>query len=697
MKATEANLLRFLSIRNQLVIPIYQRPYSWTRKQCDQLWHDIVRVATDDTIPAHFIGSVVYIQEGIYHATSTQQMLVIDGQQRLTTVSLLLLALAKAIDDEDAYRINRATILDYYLFNRLMKGEQTYKIMLTQSDKDTFICLLDDRDIPALPSQRILSNFQFFKDAIKNSQLSIDEIFSGISKLVIVDVSLDRQNDNPQLIFESLNSTGLDLSQADLIRNYILMGLPPKHQEEIYTRYWYPMEERFGHAEYSTLFDRFMRNYLTLRSEGGNIPNVGAVYSEFKKYIEGRDISEVVADVAHFSRYFVRIAFPERNDDETIQKLMENINTLKVDVAYPLLLEVFDDFDQHNLLSRDEFIEILRLVESYVIRRVIVGIPTNSMNKTFATFKRNIDKDDYLNSVKYAFIRLSSYQRFPRDEEFETEFVLKDIYNLRQRRNYLLSRLENYDRKETVNIEEYTIEHIMPQNPILPLAWQTELGPEWKSLHARYLHTIGNLTLTGYNSELSDKTFQEKRDMKGGFADSPLRLNRNLAKLERWNQTEIEDRALELATIAKRIWRYPQLEVEIITEYEEKFESADNVNSLDNFDHLYGDMLELFEVLRKRILNLDSSVREEIKKLYIAYKTTTNFVDIVPQKSRLRLVLNMRFDEVSDPEGKCVDVTNKAHWGNGDVEVSLKSRAELEYVMYLIRQSFEKHTDEVLA
>lgn len=695
MKATEANLLEFLSVRKQLVIPIYQRTYSWTRSQCQQLWQDIMRVAADETIPAHFIGSVVYIQEGIYHATSAQQMLVIDGQQRLTTVSLLLLAIANTINDEKAERINSATIRDYYLFNNLMKGDQKYKIMLTQSDKDTFINLLEQREMPGSPSPRILDNYQFFVDAIEKSNLSVEEIFQGVSKLVVVDVSLDRQNDNPQLIFESLNSTGLDLTQADLIRNYILMGMPASKQEEIYTRYWYPMEQRFGHAEYARLFDRFMRDYLTVKSKAGTIPNIDAVYNEFKKYIQGKDITEVVADVALFSRYFVRLAFPDRNEDPVIRAIMENINTLKVDVAYPLLLEAFDDFEQGGLLTREGFIEILDLVESYVLRRAIVGIPTNSMNKTFATFKRSIDKGDYLNSVKYAFMKLDSYRRFPRDEEFVSEFVLKDIYNLSQRRNYLLSKLENNGRKERVNIEEYTIEHVMPQNENLSAQWQRELGDDWKGIQIRYLHTIGNLTITGYNSELSDRSFLEKRDMTGGFADSPIRLNRGLAKLDRWGREQIDQRATSLAHMALDIWKFPNLAAEIIARYERMPEVNGDEYSLDHFEHLNGDILELFEALQKRILNLDSSVREEVKKLYIAYKTTTNFVDIIPQKSRLRLSLNMRFDEINDPEGKCSDVTDKGRWGNGDIEVGVSSLDEIEYTLFLIRQSFEKHTDEI--
>lgn len=438
-----------------------------------------------------------------------------------------------------------------------------------------------------------------------------------------------------------------------------------------------------------------MRDYLTIKSEAGTIPNIGEVYNEFKKYIQGKSITEVVADVALFSRYFVRLAFPERNDDPVIRAIMENINTLKVDVAYPLLLEAFDDFELGGLLSREEFIVILDLVESYVIRRAIVGIPTNSMNKTFATFKRAIVKEDYLNSVKYAFMKLDSYRRFPRDEEFVSEFTLKDIYNLRQRRNYLLSKLENNGRKEHVNIEEYTIEHIMPQNENLSSTWQQDLGPDWKDIQMHYLHTIGNLTLTGYNSEMSDRPFLEKREIMGGFADSPLRLNRGLAKLDSWNREQIELRAQSLANTALGIWKFPNLPNEVVAQYDQKPEDNGDDYSIDQFEHLNGDMLDLFEALRKRILNLDASVREEVKKLYIAYKTTTNFVDIVPQKSRLRLSLNMQFDEINDPRGRCNDVTDKGRWGNGDVEVGISSHDEIEYAMFLIRQSFEKHTDEL--
>jgi predicted transport protein len=293
-------------------------------------------------------------------------------------------------------------------------------------------------------------------------------------------------------------------------------------------------------------------------------------------------------------------------------------------------------------------------------------------------------------------MNLDSYRRFPQDDEFWNELGIKDVYNLRQRRNYLLNKLENYDRKEIVNIEEYTIEHIMPQNPNLSYEWQEALGSEWRDIQSRYLHTIGNLTLTGYNPELSDRPFYEKRDMKGGFAESPLRLNRGLAKLESWGAKEINDRAQELADMALKIWRYPDLDQEIFEYYQAKIEPDLEEYSLEHFDYLQGEIRVLFEALRTRILNLAASVREEPKAKYIAYKTTTNFVDINPQKSRLRIWINMNFEEVDDPRSICRDVSEVGHYGNGEVEFGIGSYDEIEYGMNLIRQSFEKHTDDIL-
>ena len=696
MRATETKFLPFLQGIKQFIIPIFQRTYSWKIPQCEQLWEDIKRAASDDSLSGHFVGSIVYIERGLYQVTAVPQLLVIDGQQRITTLSLLLIALGKVMDEgQPPPDLSRKKINNYYLVNQDEEGDLHYKLMLTQSDKDTLIALIEDRDPPPRASIRLIENYRFFLEQIRKSEEDLSSIYHGISKMIIVDISLDRGRDNPQLIFESLNSTGLELSQADLIRNYILMGLENVEQTDLYNHYWFPMEQSFGHAtEYAEKFDRFMRDFLTIKT--GRIPNIRNVYSEFKIYVQPKlalPIQEEVADIYRYSKYFVRLAF-HKDQDEDINQVLNDINTLRVDVAYPFLMEVYDDYENHRI-DRSVFLEILQLVESYVFRRVICGIPTNTLNKTFATMMKEIDKEAYVETVKAAFAVKDSYRRFPTDEEFVREFVVKDVYSLRNR-NYLLRKLENYDRKEVVDVESYTIEHIMPQNPNLSEAWQRDLGPQWKEIQGRYLHTIGNLTLTGYNPELSDRPFREKREMKGGFADSPLRLNRELAQIEQWNESAIQLRSESLAQVAVRIWAYPRLPEEVLNKYRkaEDVEPGTRYSIETHAKYLRGPIRELFEELRKRILNLDSSVSEDILKIYIAYKTDTNFVDIIPQRSQLRLIINMPFAEIDDPKHICRDITNLGKWGNGDIETKVASLADIEDVMPLIRQSFETHRDE---
>lgn len=694
MKAVETNLLKFLQGTKQFIIPIYQRKYSWTINQCHQLWNDILRAAIDEKIKGHFVGSIVYIERGLYQISSVPQLLVIDGQQRMTTLTLFLLALGKAIEESDrTWDITKKKIMNYYLVNNEEEGEYYHKLILTQSDKETLISLISDKKLPEDLSQRVYANYSFFLENIKNSGVDLNMLFQGISKLIVVDISLDRDNDNPQLIFESLNSTGLDLSQADLIRNFVLMKLEPKAQTELYSEYWYPMERSFENQNDSTLFDRFMRDYLTVKT--GKIPNIQDVYAVFKDYVyqqSERTVHSTVEDIYRYSKYFVKLAFQTEKDKEINQVLID-INTLKVDVSYPFLLEIYDDFE-HQKLSKNDFVTILKLVEAYVFRRAICGVPTNSLNKTFAVLIKEIDKESYLESTTAAFLLKESHRRFPKNEEFSQELLVKDMYNFRNR-NYWLRKLENHNRKEIVDIESYTIEHIMPQNQNLLPEWRKDLGVNWEEIQKSYLHTLGNLTLTRYNSELSDKPFLQKRDMEGGFADSPLRLNRGLGKLNVWNEDEITKRAHSLVDLAVQVWEYPLLSDDIIAVYRKKgSESGGITYTIADHPELQGELMTVFEDLSKRICNLDSSVRMEFKKLYIAFKTTTNFVDIVIQKSKLRLSLNMAFNEVQDPKGICKDVSNLGRWGNGDVEVGVSSVDDIDYTMFLIKQSFEKHRDD---
>ncbi|AKB28175.1 hypothetical protein MSSIT_1456 [Methanosarcina siciliae T4/M] len=694
MKATEAKLLDFLRKSPQFVIPIYQRTYSWTEKECLQLWDDILRTGSNDEISAHFVGSIVYIEKGIYQVSSQSPLLVIDGQQRLTTVTLLIAALSRALDQLDEEKrepldgFSPRKLRNYYLLNPEEEGERHYKLILSQTDKDSLTSIVGSREQPKEYSLRVMENFKLFESWIAGCKDDLMPLCKGLAKLVVVDIALNRDQDNPQLIFESMNSTGKELSQADLIRNYILMGLEPQLQTRLYEQFWRPMEVDFGQEAYSDQFDGFMRHYLTVKT--GEIPRIGEVYEAFKVHASSTKtahagVEALVADIRTFSRYFCAMALGKEKDPN-LKLAFNDLRELRVDVAYPFLLELYHDYAT-GMLSREDFVAAVRLIESYVFRRAICSIPTNSMNKTFATFSRYLKKDHYLKSIQVHFFQLPSYRRFPNDEEFKRELKIRDIYNFRSR-SYWIRRLENYERKERVQVDEYTIEHIMPQNENLPTAWETELGIEWKRIHETWLHTLGNLTLTGYNSEYSDRAFAEKRDMPGGFKESPLKLNKGLGQLDRWNEETIKERASGLAEIALNVWAMPKLTTDTLEAYRPK----DTVSGYTIEDHPYlltGTVHELFEAFRKEVLALDPCVTEEFLKLYVAYKAETNFVDVVPQAKRLILSLNLPFSDINDPRGLCKDVSDFGCWGNGDVKVGLGSLNELPYVIGLVRQSFE--------
>lgn len=692
MKATAANLLSLIKGPKQFVIPIYQRTYSWQIAQCSKLLSDIIRISTDPTTPGHFIGSVVYFQESIHTLSDVPQLLVIDGQQRLTTITLLIAALAEFIKEHNIEIDTSFTKLqNYYLLNVEEDGDLRYKLLLTKRDKETVINIIKGVKIPTDYSQRVWENFDFFKNQLSMENAAI--IYNGIQRLFVVDVALEREKDNPQLIFESLNSTGLDLSQADLIRNYVLMGQELSLQTELYEKYWYPMESSYAN-DYATTFDWFMRDYLSVKTT--QIPRIDKVYEGFKNYVEAgktlSSITEVVKDIYKFSEYYVNMVLM-KEPDKDLNNAFKSIAKLKVDVSYPFILSVYDDYATKRI-SKEEFLSVTNYVENYVFRRAICGIPTNSLNKTFATLYKSFSKVSYVEGLEAAFQLMDGYKRFPADAEFENEITIKDLYNFRSR-NYLLSKLENFNRKEFVNVDEYTIEHILPQNPDLSKAWQSMLGENWKQVQETYLHTLGNLTLTGYNSELSDRPFSEKKTIEGGFNQSPIKLNAYLQKVSEWNEEHIKIRASQLASLASKIWKSPSLSPTLIDKYRQKEEREANAYSINTYEHLKGDMFGLYQVLRKRILNIDASVKEEFKKLYIAFKSSTNFVDIVPQKTRLLLSLNIAFNEIKDPKGWCKDVSELGRWGNGDVEVGVSALGELDYVIELIQQAFDAQLETV--
>ena len=684
MKAQDLQFTQLLEGSKQFIIPIFQRTYSWERSHCEQLWQDILRVGANPDLSSHFIGSAVYIPEQDTSA-AISRWLVIDGQQRITTMTLLLLSLMRRLKAEDLDDpVSAAQIEDSYLRNRYGKGDLSYKMLLTKTDKNTLIALLEGRTPPDPVSSRITDNFAFFSEQMATAD--VKTVYQGIQKLMIVDVRLQQGLDNPQMIFESMNSTGKALTQADLIRNFVLMGLQHDLQTRLYNDYWRPMEIVFGAENYNNQFDEFMRFFLVIQTGNHRIRR-GDVYNEFKGYSRKHGVETLLASLKDYAGYYCAIALGKEKDVQ-LASAFHDIRELRADVCYPLLMELYADFALQRL-SKTEFIAIVLMVESYVFRRAVCDIPTNSLRQTFATFNRKLKKDRYIESVKAAFLGLPSYRRFPQDAEFQRQMKVRNLYHF-NRRSYWLRRFENHDRKERVMVQDYTIEHIMPQNENLNADWQADLGEDWKSIRAQYLHTLGNLTLTGYNSEYSDRSFKEKRDMDGGFHQSPLRLNDGLGVCEVWNEEAIQKRASRLAERATKIWTAPSLPTDILETYHQNG-SEESEYSLSDHCYLDGGITrELFDALRAEVLALDECVREVVLKLYIAFKAETNFVDVVPQAKRLRLSLNMDFSEVDDPRKLCKDVTGVGRWGNGNTEVFLEKLDDIPHIMGLVRQSLER-------
>ncbi|MGL2387754.1 GmrSD restriction endonuclease domain-containing protein [Helicobacter pylori] len=700
MDACATTLLGFFEEyqNNQFVIPIYQRVYSWGKEQCEQLWDDIIKIGGNDKINGHFIGSILYVLDG---NTPSSPLLIIDGQQRLTTITLLFIALRDHLNDEDELleKFSCQKIQNRYLINSDEKGDKKFRLILSESDKDTLLSLIDkNRRKPNEPSLKIMENFKLFEKWISENTDKLETIFKGLEKLMIVWIALKKEKDDPQLIFESMNSKGIELTQTDLIRNYIIMETEVEKQEDFYNQYWRAMEEDFKQNE--TLFNQFVRHYLTIKT--GKIPTEKRVYEAFKDYRQkkGIEIEDLLKDLQKYCGYFCQIAF-KKEAKKDLKKALSFLVDLEMDVIYPLLLELYSDY-RDGVLSKQDFIPIIALTESYICRRTVCGFGLNGLNKFFPSFTKKIDKDQYRESIKAHLLLEKTTGKFPKDSEFRDSLITIDFYHFKKIK-YFLERLEKFDTKEPVNTKECTIERIMPKT--LNLEWKRDLGENFQAIHEKYLHTIGNLTLTGYNAEYSNKSFQEKRDMEKGFKQSSLKLNQNLKDLESFGEKEIEKRANDLADWALKIWTYPKLEAETLEKYKPKKEKKEKkekekyklkkekkVYDLSSYK-FRSDLRELFDILRKEIKALDERVTENFMKHYITYKHGTIFASIGPLKSELNLNLKMDFSELQDEikeKLKIRDVSNIGCPCFGNMEVELETKENIPYCLGLIRQALEK-------
>ena len=559
MNGNAQKLIKYLDgASKRFIIPVYQRNYDWKMEHCKQLYDDLVKIIRQNR-KSHFFGSIVSVQS---ESGTMEEFLIIDGQQRLTTISLLLLAIYHLLSSgKMVSRDHQLTdkILKKYLIDEYEPEEKRIKLKPIKNDQKAF-GILFDQDEEYIPDSNLTINYRYFYDRIQHGELDIDELFDAICKLEIINISLNHE-DNPQLIFESLNSTGLNLSEGDKIRNYILMGLPNDQRMKFYEKYWNRIE---SYTDYDV--SSFVRDYLSIKQQ--STPNMNSVYPTFKKYVEDAEVADIEPLLKDLLEYAKRYAFLIKggHSDERLNSCIYRLNRLSTSVTRPFLLEVIR-LSESGALTADELIEVFHFTESYLFRRAICDLPTNALNKIFLLLHREIirfdgDESHYVEKFKYALLSKRERTRFPSDEEFAECMSTRNIYGMNPKNKlYLFERLENSETSETKDVwghldrGEYSIEHIMPQH--LTAAWIVSLGDNYEAIHTNWLHRLANLTLTAYNSRYSNSPFAEKRDMPHGFKDSGLRINQWVGRKEQWGLPELEERDQLLKNTVIGIWPYP--------------------------------------------------------------------------------------------------------------------------------------------
>ncbi len=699
MKAEDTLVTNLLEGAKQFIVPIFQRDYSWGTKHCQQLWKDVIRVGSDLKVKGHFLGSVVYVAAEDNTATITRWLLI-DGQQRMTTLTLLLIALRDQMNQVQGNGDSRDEVStpeeldDYYLRNRHGKGDRRHKLHLRRADHDTLIALLDGKDIPDAASERVKENFLFLRDLV--AQADVQTVYAGIKKLVVVDVSLTRGQDDPQMIFESLNSTGVDLTQADLIRNFVLMRLDESSQTQLYEEHWQPIEQAFG-RRYRTEFDKFVKDFLTLQMRPGTPLKAADIYHEFRSYfsriVEKRGVDGILNDLRRFGTYYTAFSLGQEKQP-SLKEAFARLRSL-VEVASPVVLTLYDYHDRAKTLSANEFVEAIELLESFVFRRSVCDMQTRSLGQIFASLAYRITENQPLLSLKVALYRQGKKRRFPTDAEFREALETRDVYDMRTC-FYLLDRLENFS-KERIDTSNFSIEHVMPQNEDLRPEWRAMLGSDWKTVQETWLHRLGNLTLTGYNSTYSDKPFSDKKTIAAGFSDSPLRLNKFIREQPAWDAKTIEQRGKLLAEKAVTVWRPLVVDPLAVKQRELEEHKALAANYRIEDLELDDTAKKLLEALRPQIQALGADVVELPNDRSVIYRVFDFFVEIIPRKQRLSMLLNLDFADCEDPSGNARDATEFAFiigaTETGGVLYNLESEDDVPAAINVVRQAYERVTE----
>ena len=695
MDANKRNYTELVGGGVQFVIPVFQRDYNWSEEQCGQLWDDIARIGQKE-IGDHFFGPVVYIVTRGHSAAFTRWLLI-DGQQRMTTVSLLMAAVRDHIRQEalqDA-GTNPDKIEHDFLINTYESEGQRPKLVLRERDENTLRYIVDDEEEPAgtTKSATVAQNYQFFREKLRNAD--VDVIVEGVGRLAVVDVRLERGKDDPQQIFESLNSTGLDLTQADLVRNYVLMGLEEEAQTKLYKKYWQKLEQLYVGSVGQ--MDNFLRDFVALETKAQKQGRIDQVYSSFRLAFDKRmrnpeKLEKLLKKMRTFARFHAAFVMGSRE----FSFVADNLGRIRALATTPaiLIMRLLHAHELEHIAERD-LAEALDTIEGYLVRRDVCGLQTRSYWQQFSKLAYALKKSDVFGSLKVNLHWLADTNyAFPTDREFQGALTESDLYG-RQICRTLLDRLEHGESRERADTSAYTIEHIMPQNENLHPNWQKMLGGDWEEVHEVWLHRLGNLTLTAYNERYSDKPFDTKKSITNGFNDSPLRLNKYISKQNEWTSKQMSTRGKLLAKQALEIWS-PLL---VSRESIRQAEVARLLDSSGDIDATKDGMDIVAKKIFVRFQNMIGPLKEDVVEVasaksvsYHSRKNAECFCEVLPRAHRILLLLGIDIGESVDCELDVFDTADYKFFPHSKHDagcfVEIYSVEEVVCCEPLVRQAF---------
>ncbi|MXX95011.1 MAG: DUF262 domain-containing protein [Gammaproteobacteria bacterium] len=698
MRAINGQFTEIINGNKQFRIPVFQRDFSWSKEQWKQLWRDILDTSSAHNDNTHFMGSIVYI--GVEVGAAFSRWLMIDGQQRLTTLTLLLIALrdhineSKWVGDEDGPTAEK--IEAYYLKNVHESGERQYKLVLRPKDNPTLQSLLARQTLNEIDSTSdlLIEAYQYFRSVLQDPACNIEYVYQGIARLNIVDVTLERGKDNPQLVFESMNSTGVDLSQSDLVRNYLLMGLDEPEQIRLYDQYWSKIEFYFRTS--GGALDGFLRDYMALKRDLTQQIRLDRVYFEFKSFLVhelSTSLEELLVDLVRVARNYASFLGIAEAAHAWINEPIGHMRSLNITQGV-LIMRLYD-FHEQKLLSQDDFIDSVKLIESYLLRRAVMSLQTRGYWSVFARVAHQLHSDSVFESLQVEFARLRGTYRFPSDEEFRRALKENDLYGLRACK-HVLDRLENAGQGEPSPVNDYSIEHIMPQNIDSVTTWKTMLGENWRECHETYVHRLGNLTLTAYNPRYSNRSFKEKKTIGGGFLYSAVRLNQDVRNEEEWTAEQIKARTEQLTVQALQVWPHLNADEKLIQEAdirELKERAAQrNVDDLKMSNKVRQLLVKILEETRGILVDLI----EIIENRSVCCYGPEFFAELMPMKGNVRAILPLELSEIKETERLTVHdtstwkfVPNRVHV-DSNLVVDVRCLEAVPPLVQMIRQAFDE-------